>query len=105
MVSLEGLESQLLLGLDALFPELVDLGGKNGSGSCGGIDTAGLDGDYDTAALLEEQMGVQADDTGLITGTELAFWDCRISQGASYGWATSAKMQSTMPTSMRYFRG
>lgn len=105
MVTLEGLKGKLLLGLDALLPQLLDLGGENSGGRGGRIDTAGLDGDDDTAANLQEQMGVQANDTGLITETELADCFSPKEQKTAYGWATSAKMQSTMPTSIRYFRG
>lgn len=66
MVSLEGLESELLLGLDALLPELDDLACEDGLGGSGGIDTVGLDGDEDTTSNLEEQVGVETDDTGLV---------------------------------------
>lgn len=66
VVSLEGLESKLLLGLDALLPKLLDLTREDGFGRCGRVDTAGLDGDHDTTTNLEELVGVETDDTGLI---------------------------------------
>jgi hypothetical protein len=75
VVSLEGLKGQLLLGLNALLSQLLDFSGENGSRSGGGIDTVGLDGDNDTTTNLEEQMGVQADDTSLITVHGLARHD------------------------------
>lgn len=66
VVSLERLQGKLLLGLDALLPKLGDLASEDGLGRCGRVDTAGLDGDHDTTAGLEELVGVEADDTGLI---------------------------------------
>lgn len=55
MVTLEGLEGQLLLGLDAHLPQLGDFLRKDGFGSGGRVDTVGLDGDDDTASYLEEE--------------------------------------------------
>lgn len=52
--------------LDALLPHVVDLGSKDLGGRCGRVDTVCLDGNDDSAAVLEEVMGVQGDDTGLI---------------------------------------
>jgi hypothetical protein len=66
VVSLERLKGELLLGLDALLPELLDLAGEDSLGRGGGVDTAGLDGDHDTTTNLEELVGVKTDDTGLI---------------------------------------
>jgi hypothetical protein len=57
VVTLEGLEGQLLLGLDAHFPELGDFLGEDGFGGGGRVDTVGLDGDDDTASDLEEETG------------------------------------------------
>lgn len=66
VVTLEGLERQLLLGLDAHFPHLVDLRGEDGFGGSGGIDTVGLDGDQDTTTGLEEKASVVANNTSLV---------------------------------------
>lgn len=66
VISLEGLEGKLLLGLDALLAKLLDLAGKDLLGGCGRVDTVGLDRDHDTTTLLEEQVGVESDDTGLV---------------------------------------
>lgn len=66
MVTLEGLQSQLLAGLDLLVSHLLDLAGEDDLGLGGTVDTVGLDTDDDTTLGLEEHVGVQADDTGLI---------------------------------------
>lgn len=66
VISLERLEGELLLGLDALLPKLGDLAGEDSLGRGSGVDTAGLDGDDNTAADLEELVGVQTDNTGLV---------------------------------------
>ena len=66
VVTLEGLEGKLLLGLDAHLPQLGDFLGEDGLGGGGRIDTVGLDGDDDTTANLQEETGVETDDTGLI---------------------------------------
>lgn len=66
MISLERLKGKLLLGLDALLPELDDFTCEHGLGGGGGIDTVGLDGNEDTTSDLEEQVCVEADNTGLI---------------------------------------
>ena len=55
MVSLEGLEGQLLLGLDTHLPQLGDFLREDGLGSGGRVDTVGLDGDDDAASDLEEE--------------------------------------------------
>lgn len=66
VVSLERLEGKLLLGLDALLPELDNLSGEDGLGGGSGIDTVGLDGNDNTTSDLEEQVCVETDNTGLI---------------------------------------
>lgn len=66
MVTLEGLEGKLLLGLDAHLPQLGNFLGENGLGGGSRVDTIGLDGDDDTTANLQEETGVKTDDTGLI---------------------------------------
>ena len=66
MITLEGLQRQLLLGLDALLAELLHLAREHGLGRRGRVDTVGLDRDYNTTADLEELMCVETDDTGLI---------------------------------------
>lgn len=66
MITLEGLQGQLLLGLDLLVTHLLDLTGENDVGRGCAVDTAGLDGDGDTTLLLQEHVSVQANDTGLV---------------------------------------
>lgn len=66
MVSLEGFQSQLLLGGDALGTHLLDLVGEDLRGGGSRVDTVGLDGDEDATADLEEVVGVHGDDTGLV---------------------------------------
>lgn len=66
MVTLEGFQGKLELGLDGLSSHLLDLVGEDlGSGSSA-VDTVGLDGDENTTANLEEPVGVHGDNTGLI---------------------------------------
>lgn len=59
--------------------------------------------DKHTATDLEEQAGVETNDTRLVW-YELACVQ-RIDGLYTPGWATSAKMQSTMGSNMRYLRG
>lgn len=66
MVSLVGFEGQLFLRLDALALELLDLLREDGLGGGGAVDTVGLDGDDNTTADLEEHVGVEGDDAGLV---------------------------------------
>jgi hypothetical protein len=66
VVTLEGLEGKLLLGLDAHLPQLGDFLSEDGLGGGGRIDTVGLDGDDDATANLQEEASVETDDTGLI---------------------------------------
>lgn len=66
MVSLEGFQGKLLLGLDALLSELDNLTREDGLGRGCAVDTVGLDRNHDTTADLEELMCVQTDDTSLI---------------------------------------
>jgi hypothetical protein len=57
VVTLERLERQLLLWLDAHFPQLGDFLCEDGFGRGGRVDTVGLDGDDDAATDLEEETG------------------------------------------------
>lgn len=66
MVTLERLKGQLLLGLDLLFTHLVDLIGEDNLGLGRTVNTVGLDGDDHTSLVLQEEVGVVTDDTGLI---------------------------------------
>lgn len=66
MVTLEGLEGQLLLRLDLLLTHLLDLLSEHNLGLGCAVNTVGLDGDNDTTLGLEEHVGVQSDNTGLI---------------------------------------
>ena len=66
MVTLEGLKSKLLLGLDAHLSQLGDFLCEDGLGGSSRVDTVGLDGDDDTTSNLKEESGVETNDTGLI---------------------------------------
>lgn len=66
VITLEWLQSQLLKWLHALLSHLLNLTSENGLWCGGRIDTVGLDGDENTTSDLEEEMGVQANNTGLI---------------------------------------
>jgi hypothetical protein len=55
VVTLEGLKSQLLLGLDAHLPQFRDFLSEDGLGCGSRVDTVGLDGDDDTTADLQEE--------------------------------------------------
>lgn len=66
MITLKRLESQLLLGLNAHFPHLLDFLSEDDFRLCGGIDTVGFNGDQNAASDLEEQAGVEPYDTGLV---------------------------------------
>jgi hypothetical protein len=66
VISLERFKGKLLLRLDASLPELVYFSGENSLGRGGRVNAVSLNGDEDTAANLEEVLGVENDDTGLI---------------------------------------
>jgi hypothetical protein len=66
VITLERLEGELLLGLDAHLPQLGDFLSEDGLGCGSRVDTVGLDGDDDTTADLQEETSVETDDTGLI---------------------------------------
>jgi hypothetical protein len=66
MVTLEGFQGKLELGLNGLSTHLLDLSGEDLSGGSGTVNTVGLDGDKNTTVDLEEPVGVHGDDTGLI---------------------------------------
>jgi hypothetical protein len=57
VVTLKGLERQLLFWLDAHLPELGDFGREHGLGGGRAVNTVGLDRDDDAAANLEEETG------------------------------------------------
>lgn len=66
VVTLVRLEGELLLGLDALLAHVVDLGREDLGGGRGRVDTVGLDRDDDRAALLQEVVRVERNDTRLV---------------------------------------
>lgn len=59
-------QRQLFLGLYPLLSHLLDLSGEHNLGLGGTVDTAGLDGDDDTTAFLQELVGIETHDTGLV---------------------------------------
>jgi len=66
MISLEGFKGKLLQGLDPLLSHLLYFSGEHGFWGSGTVDTVGLDGDHNTSSDLQEQMGIQTDDTSLV---------------------------------------
>jgi hypothetical protein len=66
VISLERLKGQLLQRLDALLSHLLNFSGENLLRWRGTVNAVGFDRNDNTTANLEEQVGVQADDTGLI---------------------------------------
>lgn len=56
-------KGELLLGEELVFPELLDLAGKDLLRGRRAVDTAGLDGDQETTTRLEEELRVNADNT------------------------------------------
>jgi hypothetical protein len=66
VITLERLEGELLLGLDAHLPQLGDFLSEDSLGCGSRVDTVGLDGDDDTTANLQEETSVETDNTGLI---------------------------------------
>jgi hypothetical protein len=57
---------RLTLRFDPLLPHDVHFTCEHLSGRRGGIDTVGLDGNDDGAAVLEEVVRVEGDDAGLV---------------------------------------
>ena len=66
MVTFERLKGQLLLGLDLLLSHLLDFLGEHDLGLGRTVDTVGLDTDNNTTLFLEEHVGVEANNTGLV---------------------------------------
>ena len=66
VVTFERLKSQLFLGLDLLLSHLLDLLGEHDLGLGRTVDTVGLDTDNNTTLFLEEHVGVEANNTGLV---------------------------------------
>lgn len=66
VVSLIRFKSKLFLGLDTLLPHIVNFTGKHLGRRRRRVDTVGLDGNDDGAAVLEEVVGVEGDDTRLV---------------------------------------
>lgn len=66
VVTLKGLKRELLLWLNPLLTHLLDLAGKDDLGSSSAVDTVGLDRHHDTTAVLEEVVGVDTDNPGLV---------------------------------------
>lgn len=66
VISLVGLQSQLLLGEELLLPQLLDLLSEDLLGRCGGVNAVCLDGDEHATTLLQEELSVQSNDTSLV---------------------------------------
>ena len=59
-------QSELLLGEELVFTELLDLTGKHLLGGSSAVNAASFNGDEKTATLLQEQLRVDTDDSGLV---------------------------------------
>ena len=106
MISLEGLEGKLFFGLNTLLAQLGDFARENCFWGRGWVDTVCFDGDDDTTADFKEEMGVKADNTGLIRLRNVL--SVRISYAGKETVASmqlTANIQSTIETSMRYLSG
>lgn len=66
VVTLERLKGQLLPGLYSLLSHLLNLPGEDNFGLGSTVDTVGLDRDNDTTLFLEEHVGIETNDTGLV---------------------------------------
>ena len=66
VITMVRLKSELFLGLQLGLLEAIALGGVNDIRGSGGVNAIGLDGDDEVATVLQEHIGVQRDDTGLI---------------------------------------
>jgi len=66
MVAMVRLEGQLFLGFATGLLEPVALGGVNDIGGGGGVNAVSLDGDDELASVLQEHVGIQSNNTGLI---------------------------------------
>ncbi|KAK1343539.1 hypothetical protein QTO34_016319 [Cnephaeus nilssonii] len=66
VVSLIGLQGQLLLGLQILLLQLPHLRSEHRLGRRGGVDAVGLDGDEEVAPVAQEGVGIQSQDAGLV---------------------------------------
>lgn len=66
VISLVRLQGQLLQRLDSLLSQLLNLSGEDSLGIDSRVNTVGLDGDDDTSLVLQEQVGVQSNNTSLI---------------------------------------
>lgn len=54
------------MGLEHLLLHLLDLTGEDDFGGGSRVNASGLDGDEDVAVVLQEVVGVEGDDTGLV---------------------------------------
>lgn len=66
VVTLEGFQGKLELGLDGLSSHLLDFAGEHFSRRGSTINAVCLDGNENTAADLEEPVGIHGNNTGLI---------------------------------------
>ncbi len=66
VVTLERLQSQLLLGEELLLTELLDFAGEDSLGGGSAVDTRGLDRNQSATSLLEEETGIEGDYPSLV---------------------------------------
>lgn len=66
VISFVRLQSELFLGEELLLSQLLYLHSEDLLGWRGGVNAVCLDGDEHTTTLLQEQLRVQGDDTGLV---------------------------------------
>ena len=66
MVTLERLQSQLLLREELLLTELLNFAGEDSLGGGSAVDTRGLDRNQSATSLLEEETGIEGDYPSLV---------------------------------------
>lgn len=66
VISLVRLQGELLLGEELLLPQLLDLHGEDLLSGRSRVNAVGLDGDEHAASLLQEELSIQSNDSGLI---------------------------------------
>lgn len=66
VISFIGLKGELFLGEELLRPQFLDFRGEDLLWWCGGVNAVRLDGDEHATTLLEEHLGVERNDTGLV---------------------------------------
>lgn len=66
VISFIGLKGKLFLGEELLRPQLLNLLGENLLWWCGRVDTVRFDRNEHATTLLEEELGVEGNNSGLV---------------------------------------